>query len=325
MRNLLSGIVLLASSLSFTPLPAVAQTSWPARPVTVVVPFPAGGSTDVAARMMASQLQKDLGQTFLVENRPGATGSIGAGYVKRAAPDGYTLMVSSLGTYVIAPHLQKSLPYDARTDFDYISVLVRAPNVLVAAPAQKARTVADVIAQLKAHPDTITFASSGNGASDHLSAEVFWQQTGTSGLHVPYKGGAPAINDLLGNQVQYSFQNVNAVLQYIRAGQLHAIAVTGNRRSAVLPDVPTLAEAGVRDAEVYSWQGLAAPKGLPPEVKARLSAAVIAAMKNPDVEARMVEQGLEVVADTPAHATAFQAQEWERWRKLITERHITVN
>lgn len=325
MRKFLSVLALLASSMALIPVCAMARTSWPSRPVTVVVPFPAGGSTDVAARTMASQLQKDLGQTFLVENRPGATGSIGAIYVKRAAPDGYTLMVSSLGTYVIAPHLQKSLPYDARTDFDYISVLVRAPNVLVASPAQTARTVADVIAQLKARPGTISFASSGNGASDHLSAEVFWQQTGTSGLHVPYKGGAPAINDLLGNQVQYSFQNVNAVLQHIRAGQLHAIAVTGSQRSPVLPDVPTLAEAGVHDAEVYSWQGLAAPRGLPPEVKAELSAAVVTAMKNPEVQARMVEQGLEVVADTPDHAAAFQAQEWERWRKLITERNITVN
>lgn len=298
---------------------------WPARPVTIVVPFPAGGSTDMVARMLAAQLQADLHQSFVIENRPGATGSIGAAFVSRAAPDGYTLMVSSLATYVIAPHLQKNLPYDPRVDFELVSVLVRAPNVLVASPTQSARTVADIIAQLKARPGAVSFASSGNGASDHLSAEVFWQQTGTTGLHVPYRGGAPAINDLLGNQVQYSFQNVNAVLQHITAGQLHAIAVTGASRSAMLPGVPTLAEAGVRNAEVYSWQGLAAPKGLPKTIEIKLSAAVQAALRNPDIKRRMTEQGIEVVADTPDEARTFQAGEWDRWGRLIAERRITVD
>ncbi|MDB5850797.1 MAG: hypothetical protein JWP29_4549 [Rhodoferax sp.] len=306
-------------------LAAGAQTAWPEKPVTVIVPFPAGGSTDTVARAMATQMQGKLNQTFVIDNRPGATGAIGAGFVKRAPADGYTLMVSSLGTYVIAPHLQKSVPFDALKDFDYLTVLVQAPNVLVAAPGKKARSTADVIAELKANPGKVSFASSGNGASDHLSAEVFWQQSGTEGLHVPYKGGAPAINDLLGNQVDYSFQNVNAVLQHIRAGKLHPIAVTGNKRSPVLPDVPTLAEAGVKDAEVYSWQGLAAPKGLPPAVREKIAAAAIAAMRDPVVAARMTEQGLEVVANTPAQFTAFQAQEFARWKTLIETRKITAD
>ena len=255
-----------------------ASTTWPDKPVTIVVPFPAGGSTDMVARAMAQQMGDKLGQNFVVDNRPGATGTLGAGAVKRAAPDGYTLLVSSLGAFVVAPHLLKSVPYDALKDFDYITVPVQAPNVLVASPGQKARTVKEVIAQLKANPGKVGFATSGNGSSDHLSAEVFWQQTGTEGLHIPYKGGAPAINDLLGGQVDFSFQNVNAVLQHIRAGKMHAIAVTGDKRSPVLPDVPTLAEAGVAGAEVYSWQGMAAPKGLPAAVKQKLAEAAIAAI-----------------------------------------------
>jgi tripartite-type tricarboxylate transporter receptor subunit TctC len=310
------------SALSFAAGP---ETAWPEKPVTVVVPFPAGGATDAAARAMATQMQATLGQSFVVDNRPGATGTLGAGAVKRAAPDGYTLMVSSLGTYVIAPHLFKAVPYDALKDFDYLSVLVQAPNVLVAAPGKKARTVADVLAELKANPLKVSFASSGNGASDHLSAEVFWQQTGTSGLHIPYKGGAPAINDLLGNQVDYSFQNVNAVLQHIRAGKLHAIAVTGSRRSPVLPDTPTLAEAGVRNAEIYSWQGLAAPRGLPPAVREKIAATAAAAMRDPKVAARLTEQGLEIVASTPAEFSAFQAREFARWKTLIDTRKITLD
>ena len=304
---------------------ASAQTGWPEKPVTIVVPFPAGGSTDMVARALAQEMQGKLGQTFVVENRPGATGTIGAGAVKRAAPDGYTLLVSSLGAFVVAPHLFQNVPYDATRDFDYLSVPVQAPNVLVASSDQKARKVGDVIAELKARPGKVSFASSGNGSSDHLSAELFWQQTGTEGLHIPYKGGAPAINDLLGNQVQYSFQNVNAVLQHIRAGKLHAIAVTGDKRSPVLPDVPTLAEAGVKGAEVYSWQGLAAPKGLPPAVREKIANAAIAAINEPAVKKRMLDQGLEVVASKPAEFAAFQAREFARWRDLIKARKITAD
>lgn len=308
---------------------ATAQTAtpaaWPEKPVTIVVPFPAGGSTDMVARAMALHMGEKLGQNFVVDNRPGATGTLGAGAVKRAAPDGYTLLVSSLGAFVVAPHLLKSVPYDALKDFDYITVPVQAPNVLVASPAQKARTVKEVIAQLKANPGKVSFASSGNGSSDHLSAEVFWQLSGTEGLHIPYKGGAPAINDLLGGQVEFSFQNVNAVLQHIRAGKLHAIAVTGDKRSPVLPDVPTLAEAGVAGAEVYSWQGMAAPKGLPPALKKKLSDPAIAAMNDPAVKKRMLDQGLEIVASTPEAFTAYQAREFARWKTVIETRKITAD
>ncbi len=297
---------------------------FPEKPVNIIVPFPAGGSTDTVARTMALSMGEQLGKPFVVENRAGATGTIGAGLVKRAPADGYTLMVASLGPFVITPHLVKNVPYDAGKDFDYITIPVQAPNVLVAGPAQKARTVKEVIATLKAKPGKLSFASSGNCSSDHLSAELFWQQTGTEAMHVPYKGGAPAITDLIGGQVDFSFQNVNAVLPYLRSGKLHAIAVTGTQRSPVLPDVPTLDESGIKDAEVYSWQGLAAPKGLPADVKAKLAKAAIAAVNQPDIRQRFVEQGLEIVGNSPEEFTRFQAKESERWKQLIQLRKITV-
>ena len=306
-------------------LAAQAASSFPDKPVNIIVPFPAGGSTDTVARALALSMAEQLGKPFVVENRPGATGTIGAGAVKRAAADGYTLLVASLGPFVVTPHMVKNVPYDAGKDFDYITIPVQAPNVLVASPTQKARSVSEVIAALKANPGKISFASSGNGSSDHLSAELFWQQTGTEAVHVPYKGGAPAITDLLGGQVDFSFQNVNAVLSHLRSGKLRAIAVTGTQRSPVLPDVPTLAESGVKGAEVYSWQGMAAPKGLPVDVKARLSKAAIAAVQQPDIRKRFVEQGLEIVGNTPEEFTRFQAQENERWKQLIHTRKITAD
>ncbi|WP_272970926.1 Bug family tripartite tricarboxylate transporter substrate binding protein [Comamonas terrigena] len=315
-------LIALGCALSLT---AQASGNFPEKPVNVIVPFPAGGSTDMVARAVALSMGEQLGKPFVVENRPGATGTIGAGAVKRAPADGYTLLVASLGPFVVTPHLIKNVPYDATKDFDYITIPVQAPNVLVASTSQKARTVAEVIATLKAQPGKISFASSGNGSSDHLSAELFWQQTGTEAMHVPYKGGAPAITDLLGGQVDFSFQNVNAVLPHLRSGKLRAIAVTGTQRSPVLPDVPTLAEAGVKGAEVYSWQGMAAPKGLPADVKAKLAKAAIAAVQQPELRKRFMEQGLEIVGNTPEEFTRFQAQENERWKQLIQTRKITAD
>ena len=306
--------------------PAMAQTTdWPSKTVTIVVPFPPGGATDAIARVMAQRFQEQFGQSFVIDNRPGATGTIGAASVKRAAPDGYTLLFSSLGAYAITPHLIKGVAYDASKDFDYISVPVQAPNVLVASPKQTAQTVADVLAELKKKPGSVSFASSGNGSSDHLSAELFWQQSGTQGLHVPYKGGGPAVNDLLGSQVDYSFQNVNTVISHIKAKTLRPIAVTGTKRSPVLPDVPTLAESGVQGAEIYSWQGFAAPKGLPPAVLAKISEASMAAFKDPAIVKRLTDQGLEIVNSTPAEMTAFQAKESARWKQLIDTRKITAD
>ena len=311
--------------LAFAAASGVQAQAWPAKPVTLVVPFPPGGSTDAIARAIGPSLNKTLGQSFIVDNRAGATGTIGAAAVKRAAPDGYTFLVTSLGPLVIAPHLIKGMQYDALKDFDLITVAVQAPNVLVVPASSPHKSLADVIAYEKSQPGKMTFASSGNGSSDHLTAELFWLETGTSGIHVPYKGGGPAITDLLGGQVDASFQNVNAVLQHIRSGKLRALAVTGAKRSPVLPDVPTMAEAGVKNVDVYSWQGIAAPKGLPADIRDRFHGAVVAALNDPQVKQQLTGLGLEIVANTPAQATAFQQQEFARWKNVIEVRKITAD
>ncbi len=302
-----------------------AQAAYPERPITIVVPFPAGGSTDVIARAVGAKLTARFGQPVIVDNRPGATGAIGAALVKRAKPDGYTIMAASIGVYAMNQWLQKKLPYDPAKDFDFLTVAVQAPNVLVVHPAVPVSTVGEMIAHLKTNPGKLAFASSGNGSSDHLTAALFWQKSGTSGLHVPYKGGGPAITDLLGGQTSASFVNVNTALPHIRAGRLKALAVTGERRSAVLPKVPTLGETGVRGVDIYSWQAFAAPKGLPEDVKAKLHGAIVAALKEPDVRSKLVEQGFDIVANSPEQFAAFQAAEGERWRKVIVSGRITTD
>lgn len=303
-----------------------AQTNkWPDKSINMIVGFPAGGPTDLAARTLAPAMQASLGQTIIVENKPGATGTIAAAQIKRSAPDGYTLFVSSIGTFVVAPHLIKSVAYDPIADFDYISLPFQAPNVLVTGPARSERTVAEVLAALKNNPNKLTFASSGVGASDHLSAELLWQQTNTTGIHVPYKGGAPALQDTLGGQVDFFMTNINAVLPQIRAGKLYPIAITADKRSPALPDVPTFSEAGVQGMEVYGWQGLTAAKGLPLDVKKKLSDAAIQAMQDPATVKKLQDLGITIVANTPEEFTRFVVTENQRWKNLITTRKISVD
>lgn len=304
---------------------SVRAADWPDRTVTIVLPFPAGGATDFFGRTLAAQLQADTGQSFIVDNRPGATGAIGSDLVRRARPDGYTLLVTSLGPLVITPHLVKGFPFDPRKDFDLLTVGVRIGNVLAVPASSSHQTVADVIAWEKANPGRMTFASSGTGASDHLTAELVWLETGTTGVHVPYKGGAPAIQDLMGGQVDASFQNINAVVQHIREGKLRGLAVTGETRSAVLPDVPTLAEAGIMKDPVYSWQAVAAPRHLAPALKARIHAALVKALNQPATRARFEAVGLEVVANPVDEFVAFQQREYDRWGEVIRARGISAD
>ena len=316
---------LLVCALALAGAPFAAAAAYPERPVTIVVPFPPGGSTDLIARTLAAKLQEKLGGSFIVDNRGGATGTIGMGQVKRAAPDGYTLIVSSLGPFVIAPHLIRNLTYDPSKDLDLLTIAVQAPNVLVVPAASPFRSVADVIAAEKRTPDKISFASSGNGSSDHLTAALFWQKTGTSGVHIPYKGGGPAMNDLLGGTVDASFQNINAVVPHVQAGKLRALAVTGDKRSPLLPQVPTLAEAGVKGVDVYSWQGVAAPHGLPAEIKKTLVGAIVAALNDAAVKQQLTGLGFEIVGNTPEQFQAVQAAEFARWKTVIETGHITAD
>jgi tripartite-type tricarboxylate transporter receptor subunit TctC len=299
--------------------------AWPDKPVTLLVPFPPGGSTDMIARTLGTKLQEKLGGTFIVQNQAGAGGTVGAAAAKRAAPDGYTIFVSSLGPFVIGPHLIKGLSYDPLKDFDYLTVAVQAPNVLAVPASSPHKTLADVIAFHKANPGKMSFASSGNGSSDHLTAELFWQQTGTSGLHIPYKGGGPAMSDLLGAQVDATFMNINTGLANIKAGKLRALAITSTKRSPLLPDVPTMEESGIKGVTVYSWQAFAAPKGLPADIKTKLHEALVDGLNDPQIKPKLLDLGFEIVANTPEQFTAFQASEFARWKKVIEAGKITAD
>src|SRR6201988_1353587 len=239
---------------------------YPEKPVTVVVPFTPGGSSDITARTVAAKLQETLGQSFIIDNKPGANGGLGGKYVANAQPDGYTLFVGSIGVFAINPVLYKDLGYDPRKDYDLLSVAVRTPNALVTRANFPANTVAEFIDYLKKNPDRVSFASSGTGSSDHLTAALFWQKTGTTGIHVPYKGGSAAHLDLIAGNADVSFQNLGSITQHVKAGKMKLLAVTGDKREPAVPNVPTMAEAGVPGLEVFSWQAFVAPRGLPQNV-----------------------------------------------------------
>lgn len=319
MKKMLLALVLGIMSLS------AHAAGWPDKPVTLIVPFPPGGSTDQVARALAADMGQKLHQTFIVENRAGATGTIGAGFVTRAKPDGYTFLVTSLGPLVIVPHLIKNLPFDPLKDFTPITVAVSSPNVLVVPGNSKYKSVTDIIAYEKTHPNRVTFASSGVGSSDHLSAALFWQRSDTSGIHVPYQGGGPAQTDLMGGQVDASFQNLNTVLPYIQAGRMHALGITSATRSPLLPDVPTMAEAGVKDMVVTSWQAVVAPKGMPTALRDEVAAAFVKALNDPKVKTPFTSVGYDLIADTPDQFAAFMQQDSARWKSVIDAGHITIN
>ena len=314
--------VLALAGISAAPVYAA---DYPERNITVVVPFPPGGASDVTARLVSNKLSERIGKSVIIENRAGANGGLGAAGVKSAAPDGYTLLIGSIGVYAINPSLYKNLKYDPLKDFDLLSLLVRTPNVLVANPNFPVNSAADLIAYLKKNPNQVTFASSGVGSSDHLTAALFWEKTGTTGVHVPYKGGGPAINDLMGGHANVSFQNLGAVAQHIKAGKLKALAVTGDKRAAALPDVPTAAEAGIPDLVVYSWQAAAAPKGLTADVRTKLESEFSAAVNSPDVKKQFNDVGFDVVGTNGAQFVEFLASETQRWKKVIDAGNISVD
>ncbi len=319
MNSLVRGAVALLSVLAAAG-PALAQ--YPERNVTVIVPFPPGGASDMTARHVAGKLQERIKQTVVIDNRGGANGAIGAGALKAAAADGYTILIGSIGVFAINPALFKDLRYDPVKDFDLLSVAVRTPNVLVANPQFPANNVKELIEYLKKNPEKVSFASSGTGSSDHLTAELFWQQTGTKGLHVPYKGGGPAHADLIAGHANVSFQNLGAIAQHVRAGKMKALAITSDKRNAALPDVPTMKEAGVDGLEVYSWQAAAAPKGLPPAIRKKLEEELAGSAKSDDVKAKFEAVGFDVVASNGAEFEKFLAEELARWKSVIEKGNI---
>lgn len=296
--------------------------AWPDKQVTLVVPFPPGGSTDQVARAVGPRLTEKFKQSFVVDNRAGATGTIGATYVKRAPADGSTFLVTSLGPLVIVPHLLKGMQYDALKDFDLITVAVQSSNVLVVPANSPHKNVADVIAWQKANPGKMTFGSSGAGSSDHLTAELFWQETNTKGIHVPYKGGAPAMTDLLGGQVSMSFMTALSALPHLQGGKLNVIGVAAPKRMTQLPNVPTIEEGGVPDFEVSSWNGLFAPGKTPQPIIDRLYEVTIAALKSPQMKEKMEAEGAEPVGQTPAQFRAYVQAEIEKWSKVIKAANV---
>jgi tripartite-type tricarboxylate transporter receptor subunit TctC len=315
-------MIRIAGALLFAALTsgAQAQAPYPNHPVRIVVPFPAGGTTDILARETAQKLTQTLGQPFVVENRPGAGGNIGADLVAKSPPDGYTMLMGTVGTHAINPSLYEKMPYDHVKDFVPVVLVAGVPNVLVVNPSLPVKTVQELIAYAKANPGKLNFASSGSGTSIHLSGELFKTMAGVSMQHVPYKGSAPALADLAGGQVQLMFDNLPSSLALIKAGKLRAIAVTSLTRSTALPDVPTISESGLPGFEASSWFGLLAPAGTPKDVVTKVNGEVAKWLATPEAKEKLAGQGAIVATGlAPEDFVRHIASETAKWQKVVKE------
>jgi tripartite-type tricarboxylate transporter receptor subunit TctC len=316
--NALAAAVVLGSGL-LANVPAAAQAAYPNKTITIIVPFSAGGTTDILARIVGQALTTELGQTVIVDNRAGAGGNIGGQVAARAPADGYTLFMGTVGTHAINASLYKKMPFDPIKDFAPLTRVANVPNLLVANPAQPFKNVKELIAYGKAHPGQLNFGSSGNGTSIHLSGELFKTMANVDMQHVPYKGSAPAMTDLLGNQIAIMFDNMPSAIQHVRSGKLRALAVTTAKRSPELPDVPTIAEAGLPGYEATSWFGLFAPAATPRAVVSKLNTAIVKVLANPEIKKKINEQGAEVYSETPEQFAAFIQKESVKWSKVVRD------
>ncbi|WP_431282481.1 Bug family tripartite tricarboxylate transporter substrate binding protein [Humitalea sp. 24SJ18S-53] len=304
--------------------PFAAAAAWPDRPVTIVVPFPPGGSNDVITRLVAQQLSRSLGQPFVVENRPGANGNIGAAAVARAAPDGYTLLASGNGQNAMNHGLYARMPYDSRSSFVHVAQLASMPNALVVTANFPARSFADLVNMARERPNQIGYASPGSGSSGHLAMAMLQRAAGIELLHVPYRGAAPAITDVLAGQVPVLIINVDIPLPHVRAGTLRVLAVTSSERSSLYPDAPTLAEAGVPGFAAVGWVGISAPAGTPPDVVARLHAAITEALREPQLRERFAGSGYVAANGSPDDYAAFIGAEIDKWGSVTRDLGITL-
>jgi tripartite-type tricarboxylate transporter receptor subunit TctC len=309
---------------SFTALPAAAQ-AYPTKPITIVVPFAAGGTTDILARVIGEALKKELGQPVVIDNRAGAGGNIGAALAAKAVPDGHTLFMGTVGTHAINAALYKKLSFDPVKDFAPLTRVAMVPNLLVANPARPYKTVKELVAYAKSKPGQVTFGSSGNGSSIHLSGELFNSLAKVDMIHVPYKGSAPAVTDLVGGQIDIMFDNMPSAIQHVRNGRLRAIAVTTAKRSPELPDVPTIAEAGVPGYEATSWFGMFAPAATPAPVVAKLNAALVKVLADADVKKKLAEQGAEPYSEKPEQFAEFIRKESAKWSQVVKAAGATVD
>jgi len=318
-KNLIAAALLALAGV------AVAQGAYPGRPVTLVVPFPPGGGTDTGARIVAQKLGAKWGQTVIVENKGGAAGMIGADMVAKAKPDGYTLLMGNIGTQAINPSLYKKMPYDAATAFVPITLVAELPLAMMVNPAVPAKTAREFIALAKREPGKLSYSSSGAGGAPHLAAEMFKEATGTFIVHVPYRGGGPAIGDLLAGHVQLSFMTVLEASGHIKAGKLRALAVTGSQRVPALPEVPTLAEAALPGFNSISWIGVLAPAGTPKEIVDKVASDVREVLASDDVKLKLIELGAVPAGTTPAQFQALIASDRKRYEQVIKDKKISVD
>ncbi|MBV8273504.1 MAG: tripartite tricarboxylate transporter substrate binding protein [Cupriavidus sp.] len=305
-----------ASLMLFCAATGHAQEPYPTKPIRVVVAFTAGGTTDILAREVAQQMSRALGQSVVVENRPGAGGNIGTDFVGRSDPDGYTLLATSVGPVAINPTLYRKLKVNPQTDLQAVAPIADVPNVLVVYPGLQVKSVQDLVAYAKAHPNGLNFGSTGVGTAAHLSGVLLNERAGVKTTHVPYKG-ADALNDLLAGRVQFMFATLPSVIAHIRGGQLRAIAVTSRKRSPALPDVPTMAEAGVPNLVTGAWFGLFAPKGTPPEIVARLNKTVTDALGQPEMRNKLSQQGAEAMNLSAEAFGKFVVAEYQSWKPVV--------
>jgi len=297
--------------------PAPGPAGYPARPIRLIVPFPPGGSTDILARALGEKLSQGLAQPVVIDNRPGAGGSIGAEAAARAAPDGYTLMMGHLGTLAVNPAIYKNLPYDPVKSFAPVSLMAIVPSVLVVNPSLPVASAAELIAYAKAHPGQLAYGSAGNGSTSHLTTEYFKLVTGTDILHVPYKGVGPMLTDLVSGQLSMGLNGAPAVMAHVNAGRLRALAVTSLKRLEALPQIQTLDEAGVRGFDASGWYGVVVPAGTPPPIVARLNAEVGRAMQTPELRSRLDNEGALPAPGTPEEFAALIRAEIARWAEAL--------
>jgi len=306
----------ISAVVAFCALPANAQ-NWPTRPVRLIIPFSAGGAADVPGRILTARMSEALGQQIVVENRPGAGSTIGADAAAKAPPDGYTLFMIS-NTHFVSAALYKKLPYDSLNDYAPVTQITSAPNVLVVHPSLPAKTIKELIALAKAQPGKIDFASSGNGSTQHLTGALFTKMAGINMTHIPYRGSGPVTADLLAGQVTVGFPGIAGMLSHIKSGKLRALGVTSGKRSPELPDIPTIAEAGVKGYEMVAWFGIAAPKALPRDIQMKLHSELLKILRNPAFQQSMLVAGQEVAfQDAPEKFFGFMKVEAAKWAKVV--------
>ena len=322
-RNLF--VFIAAGLAALGAAPAFAQDRWPSKPITYIVPFPPGGTTDVLARIIGQKLGAALGTTIVVENKPGAGGNVGSEVVAKAAPDGYTILGGTISSHAINVSLYPKLPYDPVTSFQPITLIGTNPNILVVNASSPYKSVQDITAALKAKPGSLSYASAGNGTSQHLSAELYKYLAGVDMVHIPYKGSGPAIQDVIGGQVPMMFDTSVVAGPHIEGGRLRALAVTSSKRVSAFPNVPTMAESGVPGYDVVSWQAIFAPAGTPKPIVERLHAELAKILKDPEVQDRLAKLGLDPSGMTPSELAAFQKAEIDKWAKVIKAANIKID